>query len=117
MSQNPAHLALLPLPVAADDTVGADLDVTLSTSVTLVLSARLEITSGSGGPRSVELALVIPRSKCRGERPLMSALREAVSAAVARAMRSGTTPLLGLPLRVVALAGRERYLLPVPDAA
>jgi hypothetical protein len=119
MSQNPPPITLLPqpLPVAADDTIDADLDVSLSTPHTLVLSATLEITAESSETQTVDLALVIPRSKCHGERPLLSALLDAVSAAVARAMRSGTTPLRALPRRVVALAAGRPYLIPVLDAA
>lgn len=108
-------LPLQPLRVALDDdVVDADLDVSLSTPTTLVVNAQLEVAaSDTSGPRSLELALVIPRSKCRGERPLFAALLEAARTAVARATRAGTTPLALLPRRVVTLvAGRPR-LIPV----
>ena len=106
------------LPVAPDDTVDAELDVRLSTPSTLVVSAKLEVEApDASGPRSLDLALVIPRSKCRGERPRLSALIEAARAAVARATRAGTTPLAWLPRRVVTLVAGRPHLIPVLDGA
>jgi hypothetical protein len=115
MSKNPPHFVpLLNLPVAADDVVDADLDVSLSTPLTLVVNARLEI-EGDADRRSLDLSLVIPRSKCQGERPRLTALLDAARAAVARAMRSGTTPLTCLPRRVVTLIAGRPHLIPVFD--
>jgi hypothetical protein len=108
-----------PLPVAADDdVVDADLDLSLSTPLTLVVTARLDVEGGeAGAPRSLDLALVIPRSKCCGERPRWSALLDAARAAVARATRAGTRPLALLPRRVVAFVAGRPHLIPVIDAA
>lgn len=117
MSTNPPTLMLplQPLPVATDDDiVAADLDVSLSTPNTLVVQARLE-AADAAGPQSVDLALVIPRSKCQGERPRLSALIEAARAAVARATRAGTKPLGLLPRRVVAFVAGRPHLVPVFD--
>ena len=120
MSKNltPFMLPLQPLPVAPDDdVVAADLDVTLSTPMTLVVHARLEAASAdAGGPQSVDLALVIPRSKCRGERPRLAALLDAARTAVARATRAGTAPLALLPRRVVAFVAGRPHLIPMFDA-
>ena len=103
------------MPVAPDDDViDADLDVSLSTPSTLVVNAQLELESpDAGGPSRVDLAVVIPRSKCRGERPRFAALLEATRAAVARATRAGTTPLSLLPRRVVTLVAGRPHLIPV----
>lgn len=117
MSTNPPTFALplQPLPVAPDDdVVAADLDVSLSTPMTLVVQARLEAADATG-PQSVDLALVIPRSKCCGERPRLSALVDAARAAVARATRAGTKPLSLLPRRVVAFVAGRPHLLPLTD--
>lgn len=115
MSENtsPFMLAPQPLPVAPDDgTVAADLDVDFSTPSSLVVNARLEVEAAdSAGPRSFDLALVIPRSKCRGDRPCLAALLEAARAAVARTLRSGTSPLRVQPHRVVTqVAGRPHLI-------
>ena len=118
MSQNPPLFFARPLPVAPDDTVEADLDVCLSTPSTLVVNARLETEpTDAGGPRIFELSLVIPRSKCLGERPFLDALLEAASTAVARALRSGTTPLRCLPRRVITLVAGRPHLIPMFEAA
>ena len=104
------------MPVSADDTVDAELDVRLSTPSTLVVGASLEVEAAdASGPRSLELALVIPRSQCQGERPRLTALLDAARAAVARATRAGTTPLAFLPRRVVTLVAGRPYLIPVFD--
>lgn len=84
----PTPLPARPLPVADDQHVDADLDVALSTPLTLVVNAQLEVADA--GQPSVDLALVIPRSQCRGERPQVAALLQAVQAAIARATRGGT---------------------------
>lgn len=118
MSKNPPAflLPLQNLPVAFDDIVDADLDLRLSTPSTVVVNALLEVeASDASGPRSLDLALVIPRSQCRGERPSLSALLTAAHAAVARALRSGTTPLLCLPRRVVTLVAGRPHLIPLFD--
>jgi hypothetical protein len=118
MSSNISYPAmpLQPLPVTFDDIVEADLDLRLATPLTVVVNARLEVESGdAGGPRSIDLALVIPRSQCRGERPRLAALLAAARAAVARALRSGTTPLRCLPRRVVTLVAGRPHLIPVFD--
>ena len=120
MSHNPPSfvLPLQSLPVAADDVVDADLDLCLSTPSTLVVKATLEVAvPEAAATRSMDLALVIPRSKCRGERPRFAALLEAARAAVARATRAGTTPLACLPRRVVALASGRPHLVAAFDAA
>lgn len=120
MSHNPPTfpLPLQALPVASDDVVDTDLDLSLSTPSTLVVKARLEVAvPDAGAPRSMDLALVIPRSKCRGERPRLAALLDAARAAVARTTRAGTTPLACLPRRVVALAGGRPHLVAAFDAA
>jgi len=99
-------LSAPPLPVAQDQCVDADLDVSLSTPSTLVVNASLEVDSADAG--QLELALVIPRSRCRGERPLVTALLDAVQAAVARATRGGT---LHRPRRVLTqVAGQPRLV-------
>jgi hypothetical protein len=110
-------LPLQTLPVAPDDdVVDADLDVSLSTPMTLVVNAQLEVAPlEANGPSSLDLALVIPRSKCRGERPRFSALLEAARAAVARVTRAGTRPLRCLPRRVVTQVAGRPYLIPVFD--
>jgi hypothetical protein len=117
MSQNPDSFFPQPaaaLPVAPDDVVDTDLDLSLSTPSTLVVKASLEVAlPGAGAPDHVDLALVIPRSKCRGERPLLAALVEAARAAVARATRAGTTPRSWRPRRVVTLAGGRPHLIPL----
>ena len=102
------------LPVADDDVVDADLDVSLSTPSSVVVSASLEVEApDAGGPCRLDLALVIPRSQCRGERPRLAALLDAARAAVARATRAGTTPLACLPRRVVTLVAGRPHLIPV----
>ncbi len=102
------------LPVADDDIVAADLDLCLSTPSTVVVSARLDVAVPEvGEARSLDLALVIPRSQCRGERPTLAALLQAAQAAVARATRAGTTPLLYLPRRIVAFVAGQPHLIPV----
>ena len=95
-----------PLPVADDQCVDADLDVALSTPLTLVVNAQLE-TSETGQPH-VDLALVIPRSQCRGERPQLAALLHAVQAAIARATRGGTRHH---PRRVFTQVGGQPHLI------
>jgi hypothetical protein len=117
MSHNPPSFSLLAeLPVAADDVVDTDLDLSLSTPSTVVVKAQLEVAaSDAAAPCSLDLALVIPRSKCRGERPRYAALLEAARAAVARATRAGTTPLAMLPRRVTALAAGRPHLIPLFD--
>lgn len=108
-------MPLQPLPVAPDDdVVAADLDVSLSTPMTVVVQARLE-SAGAGGPQSVDLSLVIPRSKCQGARPRLPALIDAARAAVARATRAGTAPLGLLPRRVVTYVAGRPHLVPVFD--
>lgn len=104
--------SLPPLPVADDQHIDADLDVSLSTPSTLVVNARLELEAGDAGRRSVDLALVIARSQCRGERPLLAALLNAAQAAVARATRAGSMhPIAGLPRRVLThIAGRPHLV-------
>lgn len=105
---------LQPLPVADDDVVDADLDVSLSTPSTVVVNASLEVEApDASGPSRLDLALVIPRSQCRGERPRLAALLEATRAAMARATRAGTTPLACLPRRVVTLVAGRPHLIPV----
>lgn len=105
---------LQPLPVADDDVVDADLDVSLSTPSTVVVNASLEVEApDANGPSRLDLALVIPRSQCRGERPRLAALLEATRAAMARATRAGTTPLACLPRRVVTLVAGRPHLIPV----
>jgi len=105
---------LQPLPVADDDVVDADLDVSLSTPSTVVVNASLEVEApDASGPSRLDLALVIPRSQCRGERPRLAALLDATRAAMARATRAGTTPLACLPRRVVTLVAGRPHLIPV----
>jgi len=99
-----ASLSAPPLPVAEDQHVDADLDVSLSTPSTLVVNASLELQTRE----AVELALVIPRSRCRGERPRLAALLDAVQAAVARATRGGT---LSQPRRVLTRVGGQPHLV------
>ncbi|MFG6461566.1 hypothetical protein ACG04Q_08290 [Roseateles sp. DXS20W] len=115
MSKNPPLITLAPheLPVAGD-LVDAELDVSLSTPSTVVVNARLEVEApDASGPSSIELALVIPRSRCEGERPRLAALLDAARAAVARATRAGTTPLTCLPRRVITLVAGRPHLIPV----
>jgi len=102
------------LPVAEDLHIDADLDVSLSTPSTLVVNASLEVEPAEAGPSSVDLALVIPRSRCRGERPRMAALLEAVQAAVARATRGGT---LYRPRRVLTRVAGQPHLIAQFEAA
>lgn len=103
---------LPPLPVAEDQHVAADLDVALSTPSTLVVNARLELEAGDAGRQSVDLALVIARSHCRGERPLLAALLAAAQAAVARATRAGSMHAIsGLPRRVLTQIAGQPHLV------
>lgn len=102
----------MPLPIAADQHIDADLDVALSTPSTLVVNASLELDSADAG--QLDLALVIPRSRCRGERPLLAALVDAAQAAVARATRGGTRYR---PRRVVTRVGGEPRLIAQFEAA
>ena len=100
------RLTARPLPVADDQHIDADLDVTLSTPLTLVVNAQLEVADA--GQASVDLALVIPRARCRGERPGLAALVEAAQAAVARATRGGT---LYRPRRVLTRVAGQPHLI------
>lgn len=114
----PSSLTLPPLPVADDQHVDADLDVSLSTPSTLVVNASLELEDGEAGRRSMDLALVIARSQCRGERPLLAAVLNAVQAAVARATRGGTMhAVTGLPRRVLTQIAGRPYLVAQFEAA
>lgn len=116
MSQNPPPftLPMQELPLADDNIVDADLDLCLSTPSTVVVNARLEVEAAdASGPSSIDLALVIPRSQCRGERPRLAALLDAARAAIARATRAGTTPLTCLPRRVITLVAGRPHLIPV----
>ncbi len=103
-SLSSSSLTLPSLPVAADQHVDADLDVSLSTPSTLVVHASLELQTSE----AVDLALVIPRSRCRGERPRLGALLDAVQAAVARATRGGT---LHQPRRVLTSVAGQPHLV------
>ncbi len=100
------------LPVADDQHIAADLDVALSTPLTLVVNAQLEVADAEH--LSVDLALVIPRSQCRGERPHLAALLDAAQAAVARATRGGTRHQ---PRRVLTRVAGEPHLIPLFEAA
>ncbi|MFG6465686.1 hypothetical protein [Roseateles sp. BYS87W] len=101
-----------PLPTCDDLHVAAELDVRLRTPTTLVVNAQLEFAVPTPHPAHnapfavpitpVELALVIPRSHCRGERPRLAALQDAAQAAVARALRGALPPGLGRVLTPVA---------------
>ena len=114
----PSSLTLPPLPVADDQHVDADLDVSLSTPSTLVVNASLELEDGQTGRRSMDLALVIARSQCRGERPRVTAILNAAQAAVARATRGGSLHnALGLPRRVLTQIAGRPYLVTQFDAA
>ena len=101
-----AATAARPLPVAEDQHVDAELDVSLSTPLTLVVNAQLEVADTEA--RSVDLALVIPRSRCSGNRPGLAALLDAAQAAVARATRGGT---LYRPRRVLTRVAGEPHLI------
>jgi hypothetical protein len=92
--------------VAEDLHVAADLDVSLSTPLTLVVSAQLEVADTEQA--SMDLALVIPRSQCRGERPRLAALLHAAHAAIARATRGGT---LHRPRRLLTRVGGQPHLI------
>jgi len=105
-------LTAQPLPVADDQHVDADLDVSLSTPMTLVVNAQLELADTE--QHSLDLALVIPRSQCRGERPRLAALLDAAQAAVARATRGGTRHQ---PRRVLTQVGGQPHLIPLFEAA
>jgi hypothetical protein len=98
----------LPLPVADDQHVDADLDVALSTPLTLVVNAQLELADAE--QHSMDLSLVIPRSQCRGERPRLAALLDAAQAAVARATRGGTR---NQPRRVLTQVRGQPHLIPL----
>lgn len=100
------------LPVADDQHIDADLDVALRTPMTLVVNAQLEVADTEQD--QVELALVIPRSQCRGERPRLAALLDAAQAAVARATRGGTRLQ---PRRVLTQVAGQSYLIPLFSAA
>ncbi|MFT7774770.1 hypothetical protein [Roseateles sp.] len=107
----PASSAPL-LPVADDQHIAAELDVALSTPLTLVVNAQLEVAGAEQS--SVDLALVIPRSQCRGERPHLTALLEAAQAAVARATRGGTRHQ---PRRVLTRVAGQPHLIPLFEPA
>jgi len=102
-SESLSPLSVPPLPVDADIVV-ADLDVSLSTPSTLVVNASLELQT----QEAVDLALVIPRSRCAGERPRLAALLDCVQAAVARATRGGT---LYQPRRVLTRVAGQPHLV------
>lgn len=108
------------MPLAADDTVAADLELQLSTPTTVVVTAALEVAriepTAPTPPESVELALVIPRSQCRGDRPRLAALVEAARRAVARALGTGTSPRHWRPRRVVTRVAGELHLVSAFDA-
>ncbi|NCT82027.1 MAG: hypothetical protein GXC94_02700 [Comamonadaceae bacterium] len=105
----PAAASCAPLlPVTDDQHVAADLDVALSTPLTLVVHAQLEVAGAE--PRSLDLALVIPRSQCRGERPLLSALLDAARAAIARATWGGTRHQ---PRRLLTRVAGRPHLIPL----
>lgn len=115
MSKNPLSLQLPldDLPVSGE-VVATDLELRLSTPSTVVVEARLEVEAAdASGPSSIELSLVVPRSQCHGERPRIAALLDATRAAIARAMRAGTTPQTFLPRRVVTQAAGRPYLIPI----
>ena len=99
-----------PLPTSDDQHVAADLDVRLRTPTTLVVNAQLEFTHAPAAPAAhpVELALVIPRAHCRGERPHLIALQHAAQAAVARATRGQPLPH---PSRVLTPVGGQLHLV------
>lgn len=52
-------------------------ELLLSTPLTVVVRGRLEFVDADGAAREEELALVIPRSRCVGDRPLWPALMAA----------------------------------------
>ena len=54
-------------------------DLLLSTPLTVVARGRLEFVEADGLSREQELALVIPRSRCDGDRPLWPALMSAAA--------------------------------------
>ncbi|RTL46863.1 MAG: hypothetical protein EKK53_02045 [Burkholderiales bacterium] len=95
-----------PLPVAEDQHVDVDLDVRLSTPLTLVVSAQLEVADAPHA--RLDLALVIPRSQCRGARPQIAALLRAAHAAIARATRDGT---LYQPRRLLTFVAGQPHLI------
>lgn len=102
----PAPSFAPPLPLSDDQHVAAELDVALSTPLTVVVKARLELADAD--QEALPLALVIPRSQCRGERPHVDALIDAAQAAVARATRGGTRHQ---PRRVLTeVAGRPHLV-------
>jgi hypothetical protein len=104
-----SHASAAPLlPVADDEHIAADLDVAMSTALTLVVHAQLELADTELDP--VPLALVIPRSQCLGERPRLAALVEAAQAAVARATRGGTRHQAR---RVLTQVGGRPHLIPL----
>lgn len=111
MSPSAIHLSTPLLPMD-DQHIAADLDVALSTPLTLVVNAQLEVADSEQS--NVDLALVIPRSQCRGERPLLTALLNAAQAAVARATRGGTRHQ---PRRVLTQVAGRPYLIPLFEAA
>ncbi|MGM9484004.1 hypothetical protein ACS5PN_22605 [Roseateles sp. NT4] len=102
-SESLSPLTVPLLPVEAD-LVDADLDVSLSTPSTLVVNASLELQTSE----AMDLSLVIPRSRCNGERPRLAALLDAVQAAVARATRGGT---LHQPRRVLTRVAGQPHLV------
>lgn len=101
-----------PLPLAEDQHIDADLEVSLSTPSTLVVAAQLELADA--GTHDMALSLVIPRSSCQGNRPRLAALLDAAMAAVACATRGGT---LHRPRRVLTNVGGRAYLIALFDAA
>lgn len=112
LKQPHCTLSAPPLPVAEDQHVDADLDVALSTPMTLVVNAQLELADTETD--HVDLSLVIPRTQCRGERPRLAALLSAAQAAVARATRGGT---LYRPRRVLTQVAGQPHLIPLFEAA
>jgi len=54
-------------------------ELLLSTPLTVVVRARLDFIEADGHETQRELALVIPRSRCDGDRPLWPALMSAAS--------------------------------------
>lgn len=96
-----------------------DVDLLLSTPLSIVVRARLEFEDG-GSPQ--EAGLVVARHHCRGDCPSAAALREAAAACLARwtARRSKRVPARR-PLRLDAVIGGRWQTLwgadPVPQAA
>lgn len=92
-----------------------EVELLMSTHLTIVVRARIEVQDGQGDPHLEDAALVISRRRCRGDRPTRTALVEAARDCLGQLAQRA----LGAPGAVVRLLarvnGRWQPLLPVDE--